>query len=166
MVYESIKHGPKAVTPSVNTTMQWFSRPKFRVSGLKDTNGKGKFKRMFSFLFVDKESFWLRNRLLTNSTMFSSWRNAKCPVLKFIQKIHSFRQQSFGRLFKYIFCSIVKKITFLKGNCHVNDVQIFMDRNSAGFTTTFYLRKLIVHFFCIQILRTFRSFHFVIAFML
>ena len=71
MVYESISHGPKAVTPSVNTTMLWFSRPKFRVSGLKDTNGKGKFKRMFSFLFVDKESFWLRNRLLTNSTMFS-----------------------------------------------------------------------------------------------
>ena len=84
MVYESISHGPKAVTPSVNTTMRWFSRPKFRVSGVKDTNGKGKFKRMFSFLFVDKESFWLRNRLLKNSTMFSSWRSTKCPVLKFI----------------------------------------------------------------------------------
>ena len=80
-------------------------------------------------------------------------------------EFHS-RQESFGRLFKYIFYSIVKKITFLKGNCHVNDVQIFMGRNSAGFTTTFYLRKLIVHFFCIQIHRTFRSFHFVIAFTL
>ena len=80
-------------------------------------------------------------------------------------EFHS-RQESFGRLFKYIFYPIVKKITFLKGNCHVNDVQIFMGRNSAGFTTTFYLRKLIVHFFCIQIHRTFRSFHFVIAFTL
>ena len=76
------------------------------------------------------------------------------------------RQRSFGRLFKYIFYSTVKKITFLKENCHINDVQIFMGRNSAGFTTTFYLRKLIVHFFYIQIHRTFRSFHFVIALML
>ena len=131
---------------------------RFRV---KDTNGKGKFKRIFSFVFVDKESFWLRNRLLTNSTMFSSWRSAKCPVLKFIHGSQVL--EDFSSTFFY---SKVKKITFLKGNCHVNDVQIFMGRNSAGFITTFYLRKLIVHFFYIQIRRTFRSFHFVIALML
>ena len=36
MVFESIKHGAKAVTPSEDHTMpRWFSRPKFRISGLK-----------------------------------------------------------------------------------------------------------------------------------
>ena len=104
---------------------------------LKDTNGKEKFKRMLSFLGYEMSCF----------------------------EIHS-RQRGFGRLFKYIFYSKVKKITFLKGNCHVNDVQIFMGRNSAGFIATFYLRKLFVHFFCIQIHRTFRSFYLVIALML
>ena len=113
------------------------------------------------FFFVDTESFWLRNRPLTNSTMFSSWRSAKRSCFE----IHS-RQQSFGRLFKKIFYSMITKITFLKGSCHVNDVQIFIGRNSAGFISTFYLQILIVHFFCIQIHRTFRSFHFVIAFTL
>ena len=113
------------------------------------------------FFFVDTESFWLRNRPLTNSAMFSSWRSAKRSCFE----IHS-RQQSFGRLFKKIFYSMITKITFLKGSCHVNDVQIFIGRNSAGFISTFYLQILIVHFFCIQIHRTFRSFHFVIDLML
>ena len=36
MLYEGIKHGAKAVMPSVNHTMlQWFLRPKFCISGLK-----------------------------------------------------------------------------------------------------------------------------------
>ena len=94
-----------------------------------------------------------------NNVFFMAERKISCF------EIHS-RQRSFGRLFKYIFYSKVKKITFLKGNCHVNVVQIFMGRNSAGFITTFYLRKLIVHFFCIQIHRSFRSFYFVIALLL
>ena len=34
------------------------------------------------FLVWTKESFWLRNGGSTNSTMFSSRRSAKCPVLK------------------------------------------------------------------------------------
>ena len=68
---ESIKYGVKAVTPSVNHTIgiryivreDWLSNGvviktqvlHFRVKStpLKDTNGKGKFERMFSFLFVD-----------------------------------------------------------------------------------------------------------------
>ena len=71
MLSESIKHGTKAVMPSVNHTMpQWFSRPKFCISGLKihrqKTNGKRKFKRMLSFLlwtrkassFTFRFSFW------------------------------------------------------------------------------------------------------------
>ena len=103
------------------------------------------------FFFVDTESFWLRNRPLTNSTMFSSWRSEKRPCFEILS-----RQQSFGRLFKKIFYSMITKITFLKGSCHVNDVQIFIGRNSAGFISTFYLQILIVHFFCIQIHRTFR----------
>ena len=94
-----------------------------------------------------------------NNVFFMAERKMSCF------EIHS-RQRGFGRLFKYIFHSKVKKITFLKGNCHVNDVQIFMGRNSAGFIATFYLRKLFVHFFCIQIHRTFRSFYLVIALML
>ena len=113
------------------------------------------------FFFVDTESFWLRNRPLTNSTIFSSWRSAKRSCFE----IHS-RQYSFGRLFKKIFYSMITKITFLKGSCHVNDFQMFIGRNSAGFISTFYLQILIVHFFCIQIHRTFRSFHFVIDLML
>ena len=136
---------------------------RFRVKNtpLKDTNGKGKFKRMLSFLFVDKESFWLRNRLLTNSAMFSSWRSAKCPVLKFIHG-----RAKFWKTFQVHFLLYGQENFVLKGNCPVNDVQIFMGPNSAGFITTLYLRKLIVHFFCIQIHRTFRSFFFVIALML
>ena len=54
MLSESIKHGTKAVMPSVNHTMpQWFSRPKFCISGLKihckKTNGKRKFKECSVF---------------------------------------------------------------------------------------------------------------------
>ena len=97
---------------------------------------------MFSFVFVDKESFLV---------FFMAEHKMSCF------EIHS-RQRSFGRFFKYFFYSTVKKITFLKENCLVNDVQIFMGRNSAGFTTTFYLRKLIVHFFYIQIHRYFVRF--------
>ena len=47
---KSIKHGVKAVTPSVNHIgiRYWVkSKP------LKDKNGEGKFEWMFSFLFVD-----------------------------------------------------------------------------------------------------------------
>ena len=35
MFNESIKHGAKAVTPTVNHTMWWFSKPNFRISWLK-----------------------------------------------------------------------------------------------------------------------------------
>ena len=64
--------------------MRWFSKlPHFKVTNilLKDTNGKGKFKRLLSFLFSGtKESFWVRNLPSRNSTLFS-WRSA-WPVLK------------------------------------------------------------------------------------
>ena len=54
MLFDSVKHGAKAVMPSVNHIMpQWFSRPKFFISGLKihrqKTNGKGKFKKCSVF---------------------------------------------------------------------------------------------------------------------
>ena len=83
---------------------------------LKDTNWKGKFKRGLSFFLLDKESFWLWNCLSRNSTMFSSRRSAK---------FHS-RQRSFGRLFRYLFYSMVKKITFLKGNLCMYKSQTFL----------------------------------------
>ena len=73
-----------------------------------------------------------------NNVFFMAERKMSCF------EIHS-RQQSFGRLFKNIFYSMVKKITFLEGSCHVNDVQIFTGRISAGFISTFYLQILIVH---------------------
>ena len=116
---------------------------------------------MLSFLFCG------HGKLLVTKSSFDEFNNVffMAERKRSCFEIHS-RQQSFGRLFKKIFYSMITKNTFLKGSCHVNDVQIFFGRNSAGFTSNFYLQILIVHFFCIQIHRTFRSFHFVIAFTL
>ena len=65
--------------------MGWFSKlPHFKVTNilLRDTNGKGKFKRLLSFLFSrTKESFWVWNLPSNNSTLFS-WRRSAWPVLK------------------------------------------------------------------------------------
>ena len=65
--------------------MRCFSKlPHFKVTNilLKDTNGKGKFKRLLSFLFSwTKESFWVWNLPSRNSTLFSS-RQSAWPVLK------------------------------------------------------------------------------------
>ena len=41
---------------------------------INNTNGKRKFKRMLSFPLWTNESFSLRNCLLRNSTLFSTWR--------------------------------------------------------------------------------------------
>ena len=55
MVYKSIKkHGAKCVTPSVNHTIRWFLRPKFRVSGLK-TQMERESSKEYSVLFL-----WIR----------------------------------------------------------------------------------------------------------
>ena len=103
------KYGVKAVTPSVNHTMCWFSRPKFRISGLKIHRSKiqmeressgaiwwapRKFKWRFSFLFL-----WTKEKLLFTKSSFKefnygfftaeSWAKM-CPVLKFNQGSHSF----------------------------------------------------------------------------
>ena len=53
----------------------------FRVKKKTVKRHNGKLKKML-FFFLDKESFRLRNRPTRNSKMFSSRRNAKCPVLK------------------------------------------------------------------------------------
>ena len=57
---------------------------------LKDINGKGKFSWMLTFLLSTKESCWLWNRPSRNSTMFSSRRSEKCPVLKFTKGSEGF----------------------------------------------------------------------------
>ena len=66
---------------------------------------------MLSFLFVDKEHFWLRKCPSRNSTMFASQRSPKCPVLKVIQCRRIF--EDFASTF---FTLWSRKITFLKGN--------------------------------------------------
>ena len=73
------------------------------------------------FFLWTKESVWLRNRPSRNSTMFSSRRSAKCPVLKFNQGSEVFEDW-------YIFYSVVKKITFLNGNLckYINVSQTFV----------------------------------------
>ena len=97
------------------------------------------------------------------------WRIQQCFLHGGAQNVlfwNSFTAAKFWKTFQVHFLLYGQENFVLKGNCPVNDVQIFMGPNSAGFITTLYLRKLIVHFFCIQIHRTFRSFFFVIALML
>ena len=98
MFYKSIKHGPKAVTPSLKHPIvsrgDWLSngvvyKTKFCISGLKDTvkrhKWKGNVQMNAQFSFCELKKAFLRNRPFRNSTMFSSRPNAKCPVLKFNQ---------------------------------------------------------------------------------
>ena len=63
----------------------------------------------------------------------------------------------------------IRSLSSLFSNCHVNDVHVFISRNSAGWKSTFYLEndfgRKKVDFFRIQFHRTFRLFHFVIALM-
>ena len=76
---------------------------KTKVSRFRVKRHKWKGKVQKNVVFVDKESFLVS---------FMAEHKMSCF------EIHS-RQRSFGRLFKYIFYSTVKKITFLKENCHV-----------------------------------------------
>ena len=80
MLYESIKQGAICESHHVMVFKTKVSHFRYKNTPFKDTNGKGKFKRILIFLFVDKESFWLQNRPLSSSTMFPSKRSTKCPV--------------------------------------------------------------------------------------
>ena len=74
MVFENIKHGAKAVTPSEDHTMpRWFSRPKFH-------KWKGKVQMNAQFSSCGQGKLLVTNRPARNSTMFSSRESVKCPV--------------------------------------------------------------------------------------
>ena len=77
----------------------------------KDTNGKGKFKRVLSFVFVDKR------KLFVSKLSFEEFH----LVFFTAEHLACFgpsepRNQSFCRNFRYILYSIIKENTFLKGN--------------------------------------------------
>ena len=83
----------------VNHTMRWFSRPKFRISGLHYTvttqMEKESSNECAVFFLWTKETFRLRNLPSRNSTMFS---------FKYGRGEQNFpRQRSFCRLFRYLF---------------------------------------------------------------
>lgn len=54
---------------------------KVKNTPLKDTDGKGKFKRMLSFLLIDKGRLFFIKLTLVRNSKFSSWRST-WPVLK------------------------------------------------------------------------------------
>ena len=60
---------------------EFFSRSKIGSVLLEDTDRKGKFKRILSFLFVEKKSFQQGKLTSMTSTKFST-RQSACPVLK------------------------------------------------------------------------------------
>ena len=77
----------------------------------KDTNGKGKFKRVLSFLSVDIR------KLFVTKLSFEEFH----LVFFTAERLACFgpsepRHQSFRRNFRYILYSIIKESTFLKGN--------------------------------------------------
>ena len=54
---------------------------KVKNTPLKDTDGKGKFKRMLSFLLIDKGRLFFTKLTPARNSKFSSWRST-WPVLK------------------------------------------------------------------------------------
>ena len=77
----------------------------------KDTNGKGRFKRILSFVFVDKRKLFVTKLSFQefHLTFFTAERLACFGPSEP-------RHQSFWRNFRYILYSIIKESTFLKGN--------------------------------------------------
>ena len=84
---------------------------KIEDTSIKDTNGKRKFKRMLSFLFVNKRILLAKKLSLEEfdlvffTTDRSAWHVLNEP-----------RQRGFGRNLRYILYSMVKESTFLNGN--------------------------------------------------
>ena len=95
-----------------DSSKHWFTRRylDFQVKNtpLKETDGKGKFKRMLSFLLVDK------GRLFFTKLSFEEFKFQKISVIGAIGLFwNATKQRSFWRIFRYILYSLVKKITFL-----------------------------------------------------
>ena len=87
MLVKSIRRGAEVVTPTVNQSMRWFSRPKFRrfqgeKHTVKNANEKGKFKLMLSFHFVDHRKLLATKSFFEefNDVFFTAESNSKCPV--------------------------------------------------------------------------------------
>ena len=95
MVFESIKHGATPVTPSEDHTMpRWFSRPKFRISGLKihrlkpRMEGKKSNECSVFFLWTRKAFGYESSFKEFNDVFFTGERKMSC--LKFISKAAKF----------------------------------------------------------------------------
>ena len=95
-----------------DSSKHWFTRRylDFQVKNtpLKETDGKRKFKRMLSFLLVD------RGRLFFTKLSFEEFKFQKISVIGAIGLFwNATKQRSFWRIFRYILYCLVKKITFL-----------------------------------------------------
>ena len=77
---------------------------------LKDTDWKGKFKRMLRFLLVDK------GRLFFTKLFFEEFEIHEISIIGALGLFWNVtKRRSFWRIFRYILYSIVKKTKFLKG---------------------------------------------------
>ena len=112
----------KAVAPSVNHTMRrWVFRPKLHISGLKIHRGKTqmKIKRKFKWTF---SYFWCGLRRDFSYKMVL--RGIQRCFLRGAQNVLFWHQDSED--FSGILYSMVKKVTFLKGNLlGINVLQTF-----------------------------------------
>lgn len=81
---------------------------KVKNTSLKDTDGKGKLKRMFSFLSVDK------GKLFFTKLFFEEFAVHEISITA-VGVLKSTQASKFFRISSYILYSIVKKITFLMG---------------------------------------------------
>ena len=84
---------------------------KVKNTPLKDTDGKGKFKRMLSFLLVDKRSGFSLQNFHSRNSKFTKFSSQPIGALGLLW--NATKQRSFWRIFRYILYSIFKNITFL-----------------------------------------------------
>ena len=100
--------------------MRWFTRPVFIFSRLKNTPlkdavGKGKSKRIVSFLFVDKGRLLLQI-CPSRNLKFAKFSTRPIGALEPFGNATKPGSSQVFEEFSSIFWSIAKKITFLKGN--------------------------------------------------
>ena len=89
---------------------KWDSSKQVNNTPLKDTDWKGKFKRMLSFLLVDK------GRLFFTKLSFEEFEIHEISIIGALGLFRdATKRRSFWRIFRYILYSIVEKIKFLKG---------------------------------------------------
>ena len=78
---------------------------KVKNTPLKDKNGKRKFKRMLSFLFVEEGKLFIKKSSFEEFNL----------VFFTAERMVCFEMQPFCYIFRYVLDSMDKKITFLVG---------------------------------------------------